>query len=120
MQVINLAARNNQDFKLTLPMTAWIAAGYDLGPLSKIIMEARKTAIDVTVPLVWSNQASATSPGTITLEGQDLVFRMPVAAIAREVPAAVNLVYDARILTADGRTVTMFGGALTFAQGVTR
>lgn len=120
MQTIDLKAWNNQDFRLPLNMAAWIAAGYDLSPASKIRLQARKKAGDATVSLFLSNQPGDDAHGTIALAGNNLVFLVPVLRMTARFPVAESLVYDARLLTADGRTVTMFGGALQVLQGVTR
>lgn len=117
MKFYTLFASNNQTFRFTRDLSAFVAAGY--APESGVIrMQMRVDPTDDAPAYEWLT--NGVSGGTVVYDPATklVVFAAPLPDMA----AFEGLYYfDARLeLAWPGAVVGLFGGSITFGLGITR
>lgn len=113
MDTVNLVARNNQDFQYSRNVAGWLL----LYPNANFRMQMRATVTSPVVTFQWLKTGANSFAGTIAVAADLMVISAPVDAVAGFVGVYF---YDCRLEdAASGASVVIFGGTLTFDDGVT-
>lgn len=113
MDTVNLVARNNQDFQYSRNVAGWLL----LYPNANFRMQMRATVSDPVVLFQWSKTGANSFAGTIAVAGELIVISAPVDAVK---DFGRLYFYDCRLEdAASGVKVVIFGGTITFDDGVT-
>jgi hypothetical protein len=113
MDKVNLFAYNNQDFQYTHDISKTL----ELYPEPKLRMQIRDRLGSPIIEFQWAMAADNAFEGLIVLDAQKAVFRATAAAV-RQLEGDYH--YDVQLMDPPTMArVNVFGGQITFYQGVT-